>query len=304
MEILKAAVLGTVQGLTEFFPVSSSGHLVITPFILKWDYIPVYYTVLLHFATLLSLVTVFYRQIWRIIKHFFSGIFIAGYRKTAYFKLALFIIIATVPAVAAGLFLGDFVEGFFSNPLYVAAFLLVTSFFLFAGEFSAKRKERKQKPGSSSSNDFEKSLVSKDAPLQANSPVNKKTPGYLIAFITGIGQAVAIFPGISRSGATISFARFFGIKREACVKFSMLMSIPVIFGAFIFELPAVFEAANTGLHYSVSGLITGFLFSYLSGLFAIKFLVKISQRRNFNFFALYCILLSALIFTLVFVRKL
>lgn len=303
MEILKAAVLGIVQGLTEFFPVSSSGHLVITPFILNWEYIPVYYTVLLHFATLLALVTVFYRQIWRIIKHFFSGIFIAAYRKTNYFKLALFIIIATVPAIASGLFLEDFVERFFTNPLYVAVFLLVTSFVLFAGEFFAKRKERKQKPGSTIHN-FEEPLISTNTVSKAGSAVNVKTSGYIIALITGIGQAVAILPGISRSGSTISFARFFGVKREACVKFSMLMSIPVIFGAFMFKLPAVFEAVNTGQHFSAAGLSAGFLFSYLSGLFAIKFLVKISQRRNFNFFALYCILISALIFTLIFLRKL
>jgi undecaprenyl-diphosphatase len=303
LEILKAAVLGIVQGLTEFFPVSSSGHLVITPFILNWDYIPVYYTVLLHFATLLALVTVFYREIWRIIKHFFSGIFIAVYRKTAYFKLALFIIIATVPAVIAGLFLEDFVEDFFSKPLYVAVFLLVTSFFLFAGEISAKIKERNLKNASSSLHDFEKPLIPEDAALQTKGSADKKIPGHLIAFIIGIGQAVAIFPGISRSGSTISFARFFGIKREACVKFSLLMSIPVIFGAFIFEFPSVFKAVKTGQDFSAAGLLTGFVFSYLSGLFAIKFLVKISQRRNFNFFALYCILLSALIFVLIFVRK-
>jgi len=302
LEVLKAAVLGIVQGLTEFFPVSSSAHLVITPFILKWDYIPVYYTVLLHFATLLALVTVFYREIWRIIKHFFSGIFIARYRKTAYFKLALFIIIATLPALVAGLFLEDYVEGFFSNPLLVAVFLLVTSFFLFTGEYAGKRKENLFKKNNTGSNpyEFEKTLIVEN---MANTYANKKTSGYLIAFITGIGQAIAIFPGISRSGSTISFARFFGVKREACVRFSMLLSIPVIFGAFILEFPAVYEAVNSGQDFSAAGLITGFIFSYASGLFAIKFLVKISQRRNFNFFAIYCILLSVLIFVLILIRK-
>ncbi len=303
MEIMKAAVLGIVQGLTEFFPVSSSGHLIITPFILNWDYIPVYYTVLLHFGTLLALLTVFYREIWRIIKNFFSGIFIAAYRKTDYFKLALFIIIATLPAVIAGLFLGDFLEDFFSKPLYVAMFLLVTSFFLFSGELFAKRKERNQKKLSSSLHDFEKPLVSENETLKIKSSVDKKISGYLIAFITGMGQAVAMFPGISRSGSVISFARFFGIKRVACVQFSMLISIPVIFGAFIFELPSAFEAAKSGQDFSFAVMLTGFVFSYLSGLFAIKFLVKISQRRNFNFFAIYCILLSSLIFALVFIRK-
>ena len=144
MEVLKAIALGIIQGITEFFPVSSSGHLVLVPFLFKWDYIPVYYSVALHFATLLSLVTVFYRDIGRIIKAFFTGIFNKNIRKSnPYFKFSLFIIIATIPGVIVGYFLQDRIEGFFSKPLYVSLFLLVTAAFLFVGEYFGKKYEKR-----------------------------------------------------------------------------------------------------------------------------------------------------------------
>ncbi|MBN1298458.1 MAG: undecaprenyl-diphosphate phosphatase [Actinobacteria bacterium] len=300
MEIVKACVLGIVQGLTEFFPVSSSGHLVITPFILNWSYIPVFYTVLLHFATLLALVTVFYRDIISMIRYFFKGLFSRKARRENYFTLAVLIIIASVPAAITGFLLDDFIEGFFSNPAYVASFLLITAVFLFSGEYIGRKIEIKNyNAGMKRFNIFEKTVLGSEA--ENKQPYNKS--GHLIAIAAGIGQAIAIFPGISRSGTTISFARCFGINREACVKFSFLMSIPVIFGAFIFEIPDILNALDSPEKLNYTPMIASFIFSYLSGLFAIKFLVRLSKNRNFNFFALYCILLSLTVFILIFLRK-
>jgi undecaprenyl-diphosphatase len=132
--------------------------------------------------------------------------------------------------------------------------------------------------------------------------VEKKKFNYLISLVTGIGQAIAIFPGISRSGATISFARSFGIKREECVKFSMLLSIPVILGAFVFEFARSSEIIFSQELSVILNMILSFVFAFISGFFSIKFLVRIARRRNLNFFAIYCIVIAIIIFTLTALR--
>lgn len=275
MEILKSIVLGIVQGVTEFFPVSSSGHLVIIPFIFKWDFISLYHNIFLHFATLLALITVFYREIGSIIKTFFQGIFIKKYRVENNFKLALFIIIASIPAAFSGFFLENFVEDFFSSPVFVSIFLFITAALLITGEITGKRIEKK----------------------------NAKKINLLISIVAGLGQALAIFPGISRSGTTISCARIFGVKREEAVKFSMLLSIPIIFGSFLYSIYSIYANA-TGIKSLLEiNIFISFIFSYLSGLFAIKFLLRISRTKNLNFFAIYCIVIAIVIIVLHFIRS-
>ena len=289
METLKAIILGIVQGCTEFFPVSSSGHLVFIPFLFNWDYIPVYYTVTLHFATLLALLAVFYREAWRIIRAFFRGIFLRSERKSSYFKLSIFIIIATIPAALVGYFLNDYIEDFFSRPFFVGVFLLFTALFLFGGEILGKRIEGKI-------------AGSRDKTGKVYDP--KRKFNYLISLVTGIGQAIAIFPGISRSGATISFARSFGIKREECVRFSMILSIPVISGAFIFEFTRSAGIIFTQDRTVILNMVLSFVFAFISGFLSIKFLIRIARRRNLNFFAIYCIVIAIIIFILTAIRQL
>jgi undecaprenyl-diphosphatase len=332
LELLKAIVLGIIQGITEFFPVSSSGHLVIVPFLFKWDYIPVYYSVALHFATLLSLVTVFYRDIGRIIKSFFAGLFSKNVRSSnPYFKLALFIIIATIPAVIVGYFLQDRIEGFFSKPLYVSIFLLVTAAFLFIGEYFGKKFEKKYETlilenncninpevkglnqETSNINSGDKNSKTGDNNLateikEENININAANSGikglsFISAAIIGIGQAIAVLPGVSRSGSTISFARMFGIKREECVRFSMLMSIPIIFGAFVLETYKSYDTVLSQDVHIIINIAVGFVFAYITGLFAIKFLLKFSKIRNLNYFAIYCIVISVIVFVLFFISK-
>jgi undecaprenyl-diphosphatase len=284
MEIVKSIVLGLIQGFTEFFPVSSSGHLVIFPYFFKWEAPSIFFAVLLHFATLIALVTVLYKEIWLIIKNFFAGIFVKKYRKDQNFKLAVFIIIASIPAALAGYLLNDYIESFFSKPVYVAFFLLVTAAILIVFEYIGKKNE-------------EKNVVKNE---------NHKRINWLVALFVGIGQAVAILPGISRSGATISSARIFGVKREESVRFSFLISIPVIFGSFVFELAKGIKNSSiliSNNFISIISVILGFIFAYLSGLIAIKFLTKFSAKRNLNIFAVYCILLSIIFFIVYFIRK-
>lgn len=282
MEFVKAAVLGLIQGLTEFFPVSSSGHLIIFPYFFKWEQPTLFFAVLLHLGTLLSLLVIMYKDILNVIKIFFKGLFIPVLRKDDNFRTALYIIIAIIPAAAAGYFFSSTIEKIFDKPFYVAIFLLVTAAVLFIFEQLGKRNEKK--------------YVLKKA--------SERNINYFSSLITGIAQAVAILPGISRSGFTISATRIFGIKREKAVKYSFLISIPVIFGSFIYELYGFLKTGTAaGNTFSLPALITGFFIAFLAGLFAIKFLIKLSVKRNLNFFAVYCVVLAIIFFIVYFYRK-
>ena len=266
MNILQSIVLGLIQGITEFFPISSSGHLVIIPYFSGWDYPPLYFTVTVHFATLLAVLTVLYRDAWRIIRGFALGLFKRQWRKSIDFKMGLYIIIATMPAVLMGLFLNDLIESIFSKPLIVAVFLLVTAFILWGGEYRGRKVKQ------------------------------KKSLAYLSSVASGIGQALAVFPGISRAGSTISFARFFGVRREETVRFSFLLSIPIILGSFVFELSRSTGTILSGGENTVWVLFAGLVSAYLSGFFAIKYLLYLTKKKNLNIFAVYCICLSIAIF--------
>ena len=316
MNILQSIVLGIIQGITEFFPISSSGHLVVFPYFFNWNYPPLYFTVTVHFATLAAVVTVFYKEIFRIIRAVILGIFLRKERSSGNFRLGILLIIASIPAAAAGFFLDDYVESLFTKPMAVAIFLLVTALFLWLGELKGKRIEAKLSNGNGNSQDISnnkysygtsrevmESRLTSDTEVKGSS--RKKVRFNLpIAVMVGLGQAVAILPGVSRSGATISFARFFGVKRSEAVKFSFLLSIPVIFGSFIFELyrssNIIFGSNN--LH-AVQNLISGFSSSYLAGLFAVKFIVYLTKKRNLNIFAVYCICLSAAVFIYFMIKK-
>ena len=266
MNILQSIVLGLIQGITEFFPISSSGHLVVVPYFSGWDYPPLYFTVTVHLATLFAVLTVLYRDAWRIIRGFALGLFNRKWRRSTDFKMGLYIIIATVPAVLMGLFLNEFVGSIFSRPLIVAVFLLLTALILWGGEYRGRKVRQ------------------------------KKFLTYLSSIASGIGQALAVFPGISRAGATISFARFFGVKREEAVRFSFLLSIPIILGSFVFELSRSTTTVLNGGGNTVWILFAGLVSAYLSGFFAIKYLLYLTKKKNLNIFAVYCVCLSIAIF--------
>lgn len=311
MNILQSIVLGIIQGITEFFPVSSSGHLVVLPYFFNWDYIPLYYTVTVHFATLIAVVTIFYKEIYRIIKAVILAIFIRAQRSSNNFKIGIFIIAASIPAAAAGFFLSDYVESLFSRPLMVALFLAITALILWLGELRGTRVEIRQ--GIDFKNQPGRNPVSREKKARGSGLIGEIDVGgsgtkkvrlnLFIAIMAGVGQAVAIFPGISRSGATISFARFFGINRNEAVKFSFLLSIPVILGSFLFEFFRSYEVIFENNAPMVINLLVGFVCAYLSGLFAIKFMVYLTRKKNLNVFALYCICLAVIIFIFFMIRK-
>ncbi|MBN2072358.1 MAG: undecaprenyl-diphosphate phosphatase [Actinobacteria bacterium] len=307
MNILQSIILGIVQGLTEFFPVSSSGHLVIFPYFFNWDYSPLYFTVTVHFATLAAILSVFYREAFRILRALILGIFRRDPRRHNDFKTGIYIIVASIPAAIVGFLLDDYIEGLFSKPLITALFLMGTAFILWLGEYRGKRMELHlvmQDEIGSNNNPSDGKESGQSAPESAeNGRTMKSGFNLFIAIMAGLGQALAILPGISRSGATISFSRFFGVKRPEAVRFSFLMAIPVIFGSFILEIYRASDVIFSGNSNIIWELVTGFIFAYLSGFIAVKFMLYLTESRNLNIFAIYCMCLSCAVFAVYLFRR-
>lgn len=276
MDIIQAIILGIVQGLTEFLPVSSSAHLVFVPEILKVQSSLAFDTVL-HVGTMVAVVGYFWNDILKMLKAFFSslidipkGQFREGIREDQFKKLAWFVIIGTIPAGLAGVLLKDFFESLFNNIPAVSFFLIITGFLLWGSERISKKVSAK------------KSL--KEMTLKNS-------------IIIGVFQALAIAPGISRSGATISAGLFLGLERELAARYSFLLSIIAILGAALVQakdITSIFDL-NAGI------LIAGFLAAAISGYLAIKLLLKLIKERSLMVFAYYCWIIGALalILTLV-----
>jgi len=256
MEIIDAILLGIIQGLTEFLPVSSSGHLELGKAILGDNSIPkesLLFTVVLHFATALSTIVVFRKDVWLILK----GILKFQWNDDLQFvsKIA----ISMIPAVIVGLFFEEQLEQLFSgNILLVGCMLIVTAALLF---FADKAKNTHKKVSFSN------------------------------AFVIGISQAIAMLPGISRSGATISTSVLLGNDKTKAARFSFLMVVPLIFGKIakdIFSGELTYEASN------FTTLSIGFIAAFISGLFACTWMIKLVKSSKLSYFALYCILVGGI----------
>lgn len=272
MSVIDAMILGLVQGLTEFLPISSSGHLVLGKALLGIAEQGIVFEIFVHFGTLLAVLTAFRKDVWDLIVSFFSLFSKSGfaggishkYESDKNFRLLLFIILGTIPAVIVGLLLEDYIDTAFSNSRFVGVTLIITALLLLLTLIPKKE--------------------TKDLSL-------KNT------FIMGIAQAFAIFPGISRSGSTISIGIFQNVSGKDAARFSFLLAIPAILGATILKLPDLFEAGiNKDFLFA---LVIGTIVSYVSGYIAIETLLKIVQKGKLYLFAPYCIILG--IIALVFI---
>ena len=256
-EYFEALVLGIVQGLTEFLPVSSSGHLEIMKYLLDDDSLAqqsMMTTVFLHFATALSTIFVFRKDIIDIIK----GVLDSNDKESKPF--VFYIIVSMIPAAFIGVFFDDILESLFHKKIaLVASMLLMTGIILLLSEW-IKTKDRK---------------------------IN-----IMNAVVIGIAQAIAIMPGISRSGATIGTALMLGVDREKAARFSFLMVIPLIFGKIAKDL---LSGELLAAMPSVSYLIIGFLGAFLTGVFACSFMINVVKRAQLSWFALYCFLVGGAI---------
>jgi undecaprenyl-diphosphatase len=263
MSIFEAIILGIIQGLTEFLPVSSSGHLELGKFILGDESLPeesLLFTVVLHFATALSTLVIFRKEVLEI----FKGLFQFRWNEQTQFSLK--IIISMVPAAIIGVVFNDQIEALFSRQLLlVGAMLCVTGLLLYLAD-RAKKTEKKV--------------------------------GYVHAIIIGVSQAIAILPGISRSGATISTSVLLGIDREKAARFSFLMVVPLIFGKMAKDLMdgGIMESNTEALP-----LILGAAAAFVSGLIACKWMISLVKHSQLRYFSYYCFAVGvgAIIYTQV-----
>lgn len=250
MEILHAIILGIVQGLTEFLPVSSSGHLEIVKCILSAENIgkqSMLMTVVLHGATALSTIYIFWGDIVKIIKGLFSG-------EKSDVDFSLKIILSMIPAAIMGLVWEERIESFFDGNLsFVGAMLIVTALLLY---FADKSKS------------------------------TDKQVGFFHSIIIGISQAIAILPGVSRSGATISTSVLLGVDKEKSARFSFLMVVPLILGKMAKD---IFSGDLSFTSTESLPLLFGFISAFMIGIIACKLMIKIVKNSKLKYFAFYCI---------------
>ncbi len=276
MEYLKAGILGLVQGLTEFLPVSSSGHLAIFKNLFGGDFFEASLTfdILLHLGTLAAVFAVYYRDIGILIKEFFGMVWDAlrgkPNMKTPYRRLVVMLILGTIPAAIVGFLIKDFVEEIPSKHLYVVGIgLMITAFLLYISDRIVSGRKTAENAGISSS------------------------------VFVGLFQAAAIIPGISRSGSTIVGGLFAGFGREFAIKFSFLLSIPAVLGAAVLDFK---DVVGTGFHMPVGPAVFGVAVSAVSGFAAIKFLLKLIKDKKFHMFSYYCAAAGVLTVVLSIVR--
>lgn len=263
MTLLQALVLGVVQGVTEFLPISSSAHLVLVPWLLGWRFeaqAAFLFDVLVQLGTLMAVVVYFARDLWRLLLAAAKGLLGGRPCTDPDARLAWLVVLATVPAALTGVLIKDWVEATFSQPALVGAFLFVTAAMLFVAE-------RGRKNGN-----FLASLTMRDA------------------LGIGLAQALSLFPGISRSGATIAAGRMCGLRRPEAARFAFWMAVPVMIGAGL--VASVDLASLPAAEAWAAPLLVGFLAAAASGYLAIRWLLRFVGRRPLIPFAIYCAVLG------------
>jgi len=256
MNYIEAIILGIIQGLTEFLPVSSSGHLELAKVILGDNSIPqesLTFTVVVHFATALSTMVIFKDDIFQIFKGLFQ------FKWNEEFQFSLKIIVSMLPAVFVGLIFEEEFERFFGGEILLVGFMLIITSLLLL--FADRAKD------------------------------TTKKVSFFSAIVIGISQALAILPGISRSGATISTSVLLGVDRAQAARFSFLMVVPLIFG----KIGKDVVSGSIDFHSSQIGVLgVGFVASFIAGLFACKWMITIVKKSKLSYFALYCFIVGVI----------
>ncbi len=276
MTVIKAIILGLIQGLGEFLPISSSGHLSIAGELMGID--PeatnvLSFNIVLHVATLVAVFVVYYKDIWDMILAFFTMVKELFTKKKLMMdtdpkKMVVFLIVGTLPTVVSALLLNHIVEN--ASLLLIGFGLIATSVLLFISEKISREKV----------------------------DMDNMTP--LKALYTGVFQAMAVLPGLSRSGTTTVGGLFCGLKKEFAVKFSFFLSIPAIIGALVFDIKDILELSEQNVTFMQMGL--GMIAAFVSGFFAIKVMIKLVSKGKLKVFSYYTVLAGIFSIILYFVK--
>ena len=281
-ELFKAFVLGLVQGASEFLPISSSGHLVIVPWLFGWPPSSLLFDTFVHMGTLLSIVVVFGRDFAAIILatlRSIGAVLKAGDLSPAMAdlnaRLGWFILLGSVPAAIIGLFLKDSLEQLYHTPQAAAAFLAVTALLLAASEWMSRN-------------------------------VGQRTSLAVLSlrqsFLIGLAQAFALAPGISRSGTTIAAGLAQGLRRESATRYSFLLGAPAFLGAGLLQGGSMLATNPAAVQAEIPALLVGFITSAVCGYAAIRLLLAYVRRNSLYLFSVYCLLISLAVLTLFVLR--
>lgn len=257
MSILVALILGLVQGLTEFLPVSSSGHLVLLQKIFGIQNNVILFDIILHLGTLVAVVIIYRKSLWELIKHPFST------------KMK-FIVLGTIPTLLIAFLFKDFFENAFSGNLLFVGFLS-TAVFLLLADFAHKKYS------------------------------TYKTMNYKYILTMGVFQGLAILPGLSRSGSTVSSSLVLGVNKDEALEYSFLLSIPIILASLLYE---VLFSPISFINIDILPILVGFVASAVFGIISIKFMIKLVKSNSYKYFSIYLIILSIFLILNQFVFKL
>lgn len=262
MTIFEAFILGVVQSLTEFFPVSSSAHLVILPSLMGWDVQSLTFDLVLHLGTSAALIIFFWRDLWNVVSCFFFDIFYNSFRNKKFSfgensRFGLYLLVGTIPAAVVGFLYNDYIEENVRDLNMITLFLIFGTILLILAELKARKK-----------------------------PSNKEL-GFFRAFFIGFFQALALLPGVSRSGATISGGILNGLDREAAARFAFMLAIPIILGGAILKISEDFYLLSMYPYQ----MLTAFLASFIFGLLALRLLMLFLKKGNFVPFIIYRVIL-------------
>lgn len=261
MTVIEPIILGIIQGVGEFLPISSSAHLILIPFLFGWTAKTLTFDVALHFGTLIAVLFVFWKDWLKLFKGVFNKIILKEPSQEN--KMFWFLVAATIPGALIGFLLEGFIENYFRDMIFVIAILLaLAGILIYLGDKWSEKKYEK--------------------------PCAFEKIKFKHAVIIGSSQALAVFPGFSRSGMTILFGRLLGLSREATAKFSFMLSTPIIFGATILKFDDLINEFNIGMLLAV---ITAAIFGILS----IKFLLNYIKKHDFKIFAYYRMIIAIIV---------